>query len=72
MWPDRIEIDSDIEKLAVQYAAEEESAEKAFESGIVDKVIAPEATRKAVADALDMLASKRVRNNSRKHGNMPY
>lgn len=72
MWPDRIEKDSDIEKLAVQYAAEEESAEKAFESGIIDKVIAPEATRKAVADTLDMLASKRVRNNSRKHGNMPY
>ena len=72
MWSDRIEQDSDIEKLAKQYAKEEESAEKAFESGIIDKVIAPETTRKAVADAIDMLASKRVRNASRKHGNMPY
>lgn len=72
MWADRIEKDSDIEKLAVQYAAEEESAEKAFESGIVDKVITPGATRSAVSAALEMLASKRVNNISRKHGNMPY
>ena len=72
MWPDRIEKDSDIERLAVQYAAEEESAEKAFENGIIDRVIAPENTRSAVSAALDMLASKRVSNVSRKHGNMPY
>ncbi len=72
MWNDRIEKDSDIENLAVQYAAEEESAEKAFECGIVDKVIAPESTRHEVSAALEMLASKRVRNISRKHGNMPY
>ena len=72
MWPDRIEKDSDIERLAVQYAAEEESAEKAFENGIIDKVITPETTRSAVSAALDMLAPKRVSNISRKHGNMPY
>lgn len=72
MWPDRIEKDSDIERLAVQYAAEEESAGKAFENGIIDKVIAPENTRSAVSAALDMLAPKRVTNVSRKHGNMPY
>ena len=70
--PDRIEKDSDIERLAVQYAAEEESAGKAFENGIIDKVIAPENTRSAVSAALDMLAPKRVTNVSRKHGNMPY
>ena len=72
MWSDRIEKDSDIERLAVQYAAEEESAEKAFENGIIDKVITPETTRSAVSAALDMLAPKRVSNISRKHGNMPY
>lgn len=72
MWPDRIEKDSDIERLAVQYAAEEESAEKAFENGIIDKVITPQTTRSAVSAALDMLAPKRVSNISRKHGNMPY
>ncbi|MBQ3412333.1 MAG: hypothetical protein IJG67_04795 [Oscillospiraceae bacterium] len=72
MWNDRIEKDSDIERLAVQYAAEEMSAEKALKDGIVDKVITPETTRSAVAASLDMLASKRVSNISRKHGNMPY
>lgn len=72
MWSDRIEKDSDIERLAVQYAAEEESAEKAFENSIIDKVITPETTRSAVSAALDMLAPKRVSNISRKHGNMPY
>ena len=56
----------------MQYAAEEESAEKAFENGIIDKVITPETTRSAVSAALDMLAPKRVSNISRKHGNMPY
>ena len=72
MWNDRIEKDSDIEGLAVQYAAEEMSAEKALRDGIVDKVIAPANTRAAVAASFDMLASKRVSNVSRKHGNMPY
>jgi len=72
MWADRIEKDSDIETLAVQYAAEEESAEKAFSAGIVDRVITPAETRSAVSASLAMLASKRVSNISRKHGNMPY
>jgi acetyl-CoA carboxylase carboxyltransferase component len=72
MWNDRIEKDSDIAELAVQYAAEEMSADKALKDGIVDKVIAPANTRASVAASLDMLASKRVSNISRKHGNMPY
>ena len=70
-WEDKIEKDSDIESLAKAYAAEEASAEKAAAAGLVESVIAPEATRMALIAAMDMLAPKRVSNLPKKHGNLP-
>jgi acetyl-CoA carboxylase carboxyltransferase component len=43
----------------------------AAERGYVDRVIDPGETRAAVASSLNMLASKRERLRSRKHGNTP-
>ncbi len=43
----------------------------AAERGYVDQVIAPSATRGAIADALRMLADKRQTLPPRKHGNIP-
>ncbi len=44
---------------------------KAAELGYVDEVIRPEATRRRVCAALDMLQTKRDRNPPKKHGNIP-
>lgn len=71
-WEDRIEKDSDIDRLADEYARTEASAEKALESGLVDRILAKEETRMVLIEAVDMLASKRVSNLSKKHGNLPY
>ncbi len=44
---------------------------RAAERGLVDAVIEPTTTRRVLADALDILASKRDRQASRKHANSP-
>ncbi|QHS52436.1 acyl-CoA carboxylase subunit beta [Edaphobacter sp. 12200R-103] len=43
----------------------------AAERGYVDAVIRPSETRRRLNTALDMLASKREKNPSKKHGNIP-
>ncbi|MDQ0511616.1 acyl-CoA carboxylase subunit beta [Ancylobacter amanitiformis] len=43
----------------------------AAERGYIDEVITPRSTRKRIARALSMLASKKVETPSRKHDNMP-
>ncbi len=44
---------------------------KAAERGFVDDIIEPSATRPRLADALNMLASKREARPPKKHGNVP-
>ncbi len=39
--------------------------------GYIDDVVPPRETRKRLCDALAMLSTKRDRNPSRKHGNLP-
>lgn len=55
--------------LIASYKAE--SVFNAANSGAVDAVIEPAATRSALLNAMDMLAGKRVSNLPKKHGNMP-
>ena len=43
----------------------------AAERGYIDEVIQPHNTRKRVARALKMLATKEVENPWKKHGNIP-
>jgi methylmalonyl-CoA decarboxylase alpha subunit len=54
-----------------EYTAEFATPYKAAERGFVDDVIEPSATRPRLADAFDMLASKRENRPSKKHGNIP-
>lgn len=58
------------EKVA-EYKAEFATPYKAAERGYVDDVIEPSDTRIRIADALDMLLSKRESNPPKKHGNVP-
>lgn len=58
------------EKIA-SYTSEFATPYKAAERGFVDDVIVPSESRKRLADAFDMLASKREIRPSKKHGNMP-
>lgn len=51
-----------------KYAKENLSAEKAAENGYVDDVVLEEELRDTLTDALDMLLSKRVATESKKHG----
>jgi propionyl-CoA carboxylase beta chain len=44
---------------------------KAAEFGFLDRVIAPEETRRAIADSLKLLRNKKQDNPRRKHGNIP-
>lgn len=53
------------------YKAEFATPYKAAERGFVDDVIEPSATRPRIADALNMLASKRETRPAKKHGNLP-
>lgn len=54
-----------------EYKGEFATPYKAAERGFVDDVIEPSTTRARIADALNMLASKRESRPAKKHGNLP-
>jgi propionyl-CoA carboxylase beta chain len=80
MWPQG-RVFTEEEKLAVLAEAREEKVEEfrerfanpyvAAERGYIDAVIRPSETRRRLNSALDMLATKRDKNPSKKHGNIP-
>ena len=57
--------------FAKEYVETVASAEHAAKVGLLDDIINPAETRKMLASALEMLASKRDFNPAKKHGNMP-
>ncbi|MDK2867718.1 MAG: methylmalonyl-CoA decarboxylase subunit alpha [Clostridiales bacterium] len=59
------------ERVIKAYTDEFATPYKAAERGFVDDVIEPAATRPRLADAFDMLASKREVRPAKKHGNIP-
>jgi len=59
------------EKYAGEYVESTASAVIAAKAGLLDDIINPAETRKMLASALEMLASKRDYNPAKKHGNMP-
>jgi len=59
------------EQKIEEYEEEFATPYKAAERGFVDDVIEPSTTRPRLADAFDMLASKRESHPSKKHGNIP-
>ena len=59
------------QKILEEYAAEFATPYKAAERGFVDDVIEPHTTRQRIIDAYNMLAGKRERRPSKKHGNIP-
>jgi acetyl-CoA carboxylase carboxyltransferase component len=58
-------------KFAKEYSETTASAVTAAKAGLLDDIINPAETRKILASALEMLASKRDYNPAKKHGNMP-
>lgn len=58
-------------KFAKEYTETVASAAAAAKAGLLDDIINPAETRKMLASALEMLASKRDYNPAKKHGNMP-
>ncbi|SCZ75985.1 methylmalonyl-CoA decarboxylase subunit alpha [Acidaminobacter hydrogenoformans] len=58
-------------KKVQEYTDEFATPYKAAERGFVDDVIEPSATRPRIADALNMLSSKRETRPAKKHGNVP-
>jgi len=58
------------QKMA-EYDAEFATPYKAAERGYIDDVIEPSASRPRIADAFDMLSSKREVRPAKKHGNIP-
>ena len=58
-------------KYASEFVKTAASAVVAAEAGLLDDIINPAETRKVLASALEMLASKRDYNPAKKHGNMP-
>jgi methylmalonyl-CoA decarboxylase alpha subunit len=58
-------------KKVQEYTDEFATPYKAAERGFVDDVIEPSATRPRLADALNMLSSKRESRPAKKHGNVP-
>lgn len=59
------------EKFAQEYIDHVANATHAAKAGLLDDIIDPAQTRKVLASALEMLASKRDYNPAKKHGNMP-
>jgi propionyl-CoA carboxylase beta chain len=58
-------------KYAKEFVETAASAVTAAKAGLLDDIINPAETRKVLASALEMLASKRDYNPAKKHGNMP-
>jgi len=58
------------QKMA-EYDAEFATPYKAAERGYIDDVIEPSASRPRIADAFDMLSTKREVRPAKKHGNIP-
>ncbi len=58
-------------ELVENYKKEFATPYKAAERGYVDDIIEPSVTRPRLADALNMLASKRETRPPKKHGNIP-
>ena len=58
-------------RLVDQYRQTFANPYKAAEVGYIDEVIVPEDTRRRLIRGLEMLAGKRERGPSRKHGNIP-
>jgi methylmalonyl-CoA decarboxylase subunit alpha len=59
------------QKILEEYAAEFATPYKAAERGFVDDVIEPHTTRQRIIDAYNMLAGKREKRPTKKHGNIP-
>jgi methylmalonyl-CoA decarboxylase alpha subunit len=59
------------QKILEEYAAEFATPYKAAERGFVDDVILPHTTRQRIIDAYNMLAGKREKRPTKKHGNIP-
>ncbi len=59
------------EEFEERYARDLANPWRAAERGYVDAVIAPSETRRELARALDLTASKREQGPARKHGNIP-
>ncbi len=59
------------EEFEERYARDLANPWRAAERGYVDAVIAPSETRRELARALDLTASKREAGPARKHGNIP-
>lgn len=68
LWSDRGVNPSE---LAEEYKATLGSPYEAAKGGYVDDIIDPADTRKALVDALEMFAGKRVSRLPKKHGNIP-
>ena len=60
------------EDLEKEYTLNEGSPFKAAINGAVDDIITKEEAAVSVINALDMMASKRVTTQDKKHSNMPY
>ncbi|HEX6273343.1 MAG TPA: carboxyl transferase domain-containing protein, partial [Polyangiaceae bacterium] len=58
-------------ELVTDYRARFANPYKAAELGFVDEVIRPRETRRRLGAWLDVLRTKRDRNPSKKHGNIP-
>ncbi len=59
------------QKILEEYSAEFATPYKAAERGFVDDVILPHTSRQRIIDAYNMLAGKREKRPSKKHGNIP-
>jgi acetyl-CoA carboxylase carboxyltransferase component len=58
-------------ELVDEYVEKFDNPYRAAERGLVDAVIAPEATRSVLCDALEVLATKRDSQPPRRHSNTP-
>ncbi len=63
-------IDAETAARAKKYEAEDASATAAVQAGLADMTAGAAAVRQSVADALTILATKRVQRLPKKHGNM--
>ena len=59
------------QRLVAEYEAAFNNPYRAAERGLVDAVIQPADTRRVLADALDVLATKRDHQPARRHSNTP-